>query len=181
MEVSAKRYEILQGLPPYGPMYISINQDELTSKESYSEGFVVRFFRSDGNSWVANFSTGTTDFNAVFDFPKTDTTIVIAGGAGYVMHRDQTEPIGTFGFGIKAALLSDSQEVVAADYIDIKVISNNGQVWTSDRVSWDGIKELSIQGNTVRGKADDLEGWNDFTLDLKTRQVSGSSWRIGSN
>jgi hypothetical protein len=159
-------------------MYISIDQDKLASKESTSEGFVVRFFRSDESSWVANFSRGTTDFNAVFDFPKTDTTIIIAGGAGYVMHRDQTKPINTFGFGIKAALLSDGQEVVAADYTDIKVISNNGLVWTSDRVSWHGIKELSIQGNIVRGKANDLEGWNDFTLDLKTRQGSGSSWRI---
>ena len=71
MAISGKRYEILSGLPAYGPMYVPVTQVEQPFINPYSEGFVVRFFDSSGESWVANFNVGYTTFKAVFDFPQT--------------------------------------------------------------------------------------------------------------
>src|SRR5690606_39492556 len=39
-----RRYEILDGLPTYGPMYVPVSED---GEPFYSEGFVVRFYKSD--------------------------------------------------------------------------------------------------------------------------------------
>ena len=50
---TVKQYELLDGLPPYGPMYISVTTDD--SEPYASEGYVLRLFKSDGTSWVANF------------------------------------------------------------------------------------------------------------------------------
>jgi len=40
-----KRYEILDSLPTYGPMYVPVSE---SGDPFYSEGVVVRFFRNDG-------------------------------------------------------------------------------------------------------------------------------------
>ncbi len=75
-----KRYEILNSLPPYGPMYIPITED---GDPYYSEGYVIRFYKSDGTDWVANFQPGWTVFDGVFDFPQLDLIVVIAGMANF--------------------------------------------------------------------------------------------------
>ncbi|MCK8495861.1 hypothetical protein M0L20_28605 [Spirosoma sp. RP8] len=178
MLTNQKRYELLEALPVYGPMYIPVTRNKSGSQDFYSQGFVVRFFKSDGSTWVANFKPGMTPYNAVFDFPDTDIIIVIAGGSGYTMNRDHITPIDTFGYGIRMAVRADSQQVAAADYTDIKVINAKGQVWVSRQISWDGIQDLRVEGEIVSGKNYDPMGeeWVDFTLNLTTRQVKGGSY-----
>ena len=56
-----KQYEILPSLPPYGPIYTPITPDDTRSSNPYSEGFVIRFFTSSGESWVANFTLDAFD------------------------------------------------------------------------------------------------------------------------
>jgi hypothetical protein len=53
------RYEILNSLPVYGPMYVPVTEN---GKPYYSEGFPVRFFKKDGSEWGANFEPGMTTF-----------------------------------------------------------------------------------------------------------------------
>ena len=43
-----KRYEQLKSLPTYGPMYIPVSGND---EPFYSEGLVIRFFRTDGTDW----------------------------------------------------------------------------------------------------------------------------------
>lgn len=180
MEIAEKRYEVLNGLPTYGPMYIPVTQVEQPFISPYSEGFVVRFFQSDGNTWVANFNLGWTDFSEVFDFPATDLTVVIAGGSGYVMNRNLTKPIVTFEVTITAALRVNEQEIIAATNTHVVGVDAKGQLWKSDRISWDGIKDLHLESRLVHGKSydpmEDNNEWVDFTLDLGTKQISGSSY-----
>lgn len=63
-----KRYEVLNALPTYGPMYVPVTED---GKLFYSEGF-VRFFKSNGDNWVANFKPGFKSFSDVFDFKNSE-------------------------------------------------------------------------------------------------------------
>ncbi|GAB3998390.1 hypothetical protein GCM10028807_45940 [Spirosoma daeguense] len=141
---------------------------------------------SDNTSWVANFNLGWTSYNAVFDFPSTDITIVIAGGSGYVMNRNQTQPLATFGSSIKIAILTDQDEVIATNDTNLVVVNSKGQIWTSERISWDGIADLRLEGHTIFGLAYDPtnenDDWVDFSLDLTTKQLIGGSYhRVYTN
>ncbi|WP_128544510.1 hypothetical protein [Larkinella soli] len=181
MATSEKRYEILSGLPAYGPLYIPVTQVERPFINPYSEGFVVRFFGPSGESWVANFSLGHSSFHAVFDFPQTNLCLVIAGGNGYIMKPTQTKPVNTFGSAIRAAILTDHDEVVAVEDTHVTIICSTGHIWVSERISWDGIKDLRIDKRVIFGSSYDPMAhhneWTDFTLDLDTKQLTGGSYR----
>ena len=85
-----KRYQILDSLPAYGAMYIPVTTD---GDVLYSEGVVIRLFRSDGTDWVANFQPGWTNTVDVVEFKETDNILVNAQGICYIMNPDQTDPI----------------------------------------------------------------------------------------
>ncbi|WP_165795973.1 ligand-gated ion channel [Siphonobacter curvatus] len=146
----------------------------------YSEGFVIRFYTTDGGSWVANFNLGDTTFHQVFDFPETDLTLVIAGGRGYVMNRNQVKPLSSFGGDLQMALRTPQGEVVAASATAIAILNSKGEQWTSSRLSWDGIKDLSLEGRLLQGYShdpiDDKDEWVAFTVDLDSKQSNGGSY-----
>jgi hypothetical protein len=173
-----KRYEILNGLPGHGPMYIPVSEDD---EQFYSEGFVVRFYKSDGSDWVANFKTGWSNLNFVFDYPEIDRIIVIAKGQGYIMDPNQEKPIETFGLGIKSALVTKENEIVLVDDISIEIMTEKGIVWQSERISWDGIKDTELNGNILSGLSYDptnsFNEWIPFTVDLTTKEIIGGSYR----
>ena len=173
-----RRYEKLVGLPPYGPMYIPISTD---NEAFYSEGYVVKFFKSNGDEWVANFKPGWTDYNNIFDFPENNIIVVIAGGQGYIMNPEEHKPKMTFGLTIKDIIQKDDGSLICSDDIHILVLDNkSGEYWISDRISWDGIKDLKLVDNKVFGRTFDPTNenkpWSDFELDLESRIIKGGSF-----
>ncbi len=172
------RFKILEGLPPYGPMYVSINH---TDPPSYSEGYVVRFFKNDGTDWVANFQPGWTDFNGVYDYADTDIIIVIARGQGYVMNPNETKAKDIFGLTIKSLLVGTDKSLICANDTDIIIVSKTGEVWYTERISWDGIKDLTLQNEIVTGLSfdpmNDENPWVPFQINIQTREIIGGSYR----
>jgi len=175
------RYEILPGLPPYGPMYVPISED---GRPFASEGFVVRIYRNDGTSWVANCAPGVTDFSGVFPLIATEQIVVIAGGAGYFLHSGQPTPTQCFGINIRGIVPNASQRLIFYTDTEVEVIEPDGTLWISERIGYDGLKDLSCQDDMVSGLVFDVlqtgngvEGWEDvwesFTLNLITREVQG--------
>jgi hypothetical protein len=175
-----KQYEILEGLPPYGPMYASVTAD--SDEPFFSEGFVLRLFKSDGTSWVANFRPGWTKYSKVFDFPTHKSVVVIAGGQGYIMSPDDEKPKLTFGLTLTDVLQTDNGSLVCANNTDIIFLDNStGQLWRSERISWDGIKDLKIIDDILYGKTyeaqSSIDEWSAFSINLKTKEIEGGSWR----
>jgi hypothetical protein len=175
-----KQYESLDGLPPYGPMYVSVTAE--SDEPFFSEGFVLRLFKSDGTSWVANFRPGWTKYSKVFDFPTHRTVVVIAGGQGYIMSPDDEKPKHTFGLTLTDVLQTDNGSLVCANNTDIIFLDNStGQLWRSERISWDGIKEMKISGDILYGKSYDptnsIQEWSDFSINLTTKEITGGTWR----
>ena len=82
------RYEILESLPTYGPMYIPVTED---GEPFYSQGLAVRFFRDDNSDWVANFKPSWTGLNAIYEFDNQQNVLVIAGGTCYIMNPIQNQ------------------------------------------------------------------------------------------
>jgi len=139
------RYEILESLPTYGPMYISVTDDD---EPYYSQGFAVRFFRDDKSDWVANFKPGWTGLNAIYELDNPPRLLVIAGGTCYIMNPNDIKPISVFGVGYENILKTNDGRLILHDLTDITVVESDGDHWTSDRISWDGLKDLKLEGNT---------------------------------
>lgn len=173
-----KRYEILDSLPTDGPMAIPITDDE---KPFYSEGFVVRFFKDDGTNWVANFKPGWTGTDEIYEFSDKNTIIVFAGGLGYEMNPNEQKSIRNFGLTINEVFQTSNSSLVCADGISIHFFDSlTGEIWRSERISWDGFKDLEYQNEILTGKSfnptDSLNEWSDFSLNLKTKELIGGSY-----
>ncbi len=163
------RYEILAGLPPYGPMYISVSQN---GKEHYSDGFVVRFFNSDNTSWVANFERGWTRLSGVFELPAHGELLVIAGGNCYLMSPDQTEPRSFFGCNYHWALPAPDHRIVLADETGLTIVEPNGDYWHSEDIALDGFKKIEIESNIVTGLAScNIDEWMEFSYDINRKRL----------
>jgi hypothetical protein len=71
------RFEVLPGLPPYGPMAISFTEN---GAREHREGLVVRFHPRESEPWVGNFLGGLTPYNIVLEHPNKTHIIVVARG-----------------------------------------------------------------------------------------------------
>lgn len=142
----AKRYEILKSLPAYGPMYVSVPEDNY---ELYSEGLPVRFFSSNDSEWVANFQTGYTKLNTAFDLEEY--VVIIASGTCYIINPDRQKPIDTFGSSYNYAVQLIDGRIIMANFVELTVIENDGRHWNSERIGLDGIMILNIENNIVTG------------------------------
>jgi hypothetical protein len=172
-----KKFELLEGLPTYGPMYIPISTKGI---DFYHQGFVVRFFKSDGTNWVANFESGCSNYSNVIEIPETDKVIVIANGQGYLMTPDQYKPLEFFGYSITDFIATNDGRFVAADNIDLIIINSDATIWNSERISWDEIKDLVVKDNIVSGVAFypmyDADEWVNFSFNLDTKEIIGGSY-----
>ena len=172
------KYEILKSLPAYGPMYTPISE---SGERFYSEGFVVKFFKKDGTNWVGNFKEGWTGLNAVYDFNDYNNLLVIAGGTCYIMNPEETKPIMTFGVGYETVIKAPKNRLILQDSTELSIVEANGEIWHTERISWDGIKELRVDGQFVKGLSfnptSEKGEWVDFVVDLERRKVKGGSYR----
>lgn len=172
------RYEILDALPVYGPMYVPVTADG--DSFYFSTGFVVRFARSDGSHWVANFMPGWTDFNHIVELKLRSDLLVIAGGAGYLMDPDEAKPLATFGIGYTGSFNASRDRIVLEDITDLTIVEANGTHWRTEQISWDGLRIKAVEGTLVSGVAYDplydADEWVDFTYDLDKRTLIGGSY-----
>lgn len=177
------RYDILDGLPTYGPMYIPISEDGIPF---YSQGYVVRFYKSDGTSWVANFKTGWTNFSGIYDFPEFKRTIVFTFGQCYIMTDDEQKPLKAFGIGFTNVYKTDDNILIVPDQTDFTVTEiSTDEVWRSERISWDGFDDLNFSGDFVAGLAyepssDDGE-WKPFSFNYRTKEIIGGTYQFQNN
>ena len=173
-----KRYEILDGLPAYGPMYVPVSQEDIPF---FYEGFVVRFYQSNGEVWVANFDKGWTNFCGVYDFPVFKRTVVFAFGQCYIMEDDKQKPLKAFGTGITQAFQTTDNLLIAPEQTDITVIDiSSDTFWSSERISWDGFKDIQFSGDCVTGLAYEPtseEGrWMPFSFNFRENEIAGGSY-----
>src|SRR5580704_6263964 len=87
-------FEILHGLPPYGPPAEAFSA---TGHGKHREGFVVRFTTKSGDSWVGDFQPGLGGCSAVLEHPNGENVIVLSGGQGYVVDTEDHRCVNTFG------------------------------------------------------------------------------------
>ncbi len=175
--MSAAGFQILPGLPAYGP---PAEPFPANGNVAYREGVVVRFKAQNGDDWVGNFQPGFGGYTGVFETFGEDCPVVIAEGAAYVVDTATRRSIEEFGASIDWCLeLPGQSRLIFADGIGFEARDRNGVVWRSDRVSWDGMRDLTLRDGKVHGFAyspiDD--DYKSFDLDLSTGKFGGGSYR----
>lgn len=160
------RFEILPGLPTSGPPALYF-----TERGRYSEGLVVRFYPKQSGPWVGNFLGGHTGFSTVLGHPNGTDVIVVAQGDACIVDPEKRE-IRQYLAGHVDQIISVPSlgMMVFPDMTDFVAITADNSGWRSERISWDGFRNLKVLGNDLSGEAYSPVGdiWVSFKLDLLT-------------
>ncbi|WP_242342077.1 hypothetical protein [Anaeromyxobacter terrae] len=169
-------FEILPGLPGTGPY----PEQFTTSGATHREGFVVRFTADQGESWVGNFQRGSGGryLSAVFEHPTMARFFVISGGQAYVIDPSMRRCVETFGPDVREGVRNERRLVLATDTEAI-VVEPLG-TWVSERLAWDGIADLELEGDRLRGLGMDAinDEWRPIEVDLQTHAVLASAYEL---
>lgn len=141
MDSVVPEFEVLPGLPPYGPLAVAFSA---TGQGTQREGFVVRFFPNEGESWVGNFQPGMTSLSTVEPHPDGQRVIVISGGQGYVIDLNYRNAVQYIG-GQYECILRAGDLLILSTPIDIEAVGPEGQRWKTRRISWAGLEELEVR------------------------------------
>ena len=100
-------------------------------------------FKSDSAEWIGNFQRDWTNFRMVIELSSSK-LLIIASGTCYIMSPDQQIPISVFGVGYEVILNTKKGMYVLQDQTDLTILDEFGNHSHSERISCDGIKELSF-------------------------------------
>lgn len=170
-------FRVLPGLPGTGEPPVRFN---VTGMGVHSEGFVVEFTCASGQKWVGNFQAGVYGTSAVFTvLGRSDRALVIAEGQAYVVEPETHALIRTFGGQISGVFsLGDREAMIFGNGLWFECTGPEGLRWTTRRISWDGMMEVSLDGSQLHGNAfnplDDT--WSPFDVDIDTGEVTGGSY-----
>jgi hypothetical protein len=168
-------FEVLPGLPPYGPWAEAFTATGLGRQR---EGVVVRFQPDQGESWVGNFQRGASNLDSVLSHPNDREVLVIAGGEGYVVDPQDRTKREYFGGYIQLVLqVPELSAIVFGNGLWFELLGPAGWLWTSGRISWDGMREVRREGLRLSGEACSPQGPSiAFVLDLRSGEFTGGSY-----
>ncbi len=173
------RFEILSGLPPYGPMALPFPPD---GRQAFKEGLVVRIWSEDKESWTGNFQRSSAEgYDAVLAHPDGHQVVVIAGGAGYVVDPETRceARCNLSDTIVSARSIPELGIVLLSDGSQFAALKAGGENWTSNGVAWGGFCNISIEGACLRAEAYSLfdDRWHPFILDLNTGECTDAIYQ----
>ncbi|MDE5465600.1 hypothetical protein [Bradyrhizobium sp. CSS354] len=172
------RFEILPGLPPYGPPAISLTG---RGDREFREGLVVRFHPKGSDSWVGNFVGGIFDYTAVLDHPNGRDVIVVAYGDTCIIDPEHR--------AVRDHIASDTKRAIAVPalglivfqgLVDFSAVRSDDLRWISPRISWDGFRNINVKESKLAGEAWSPIGdsWVSFSLDLLTGHCTDGIYEL---
>jgi len=176
--LSVMKFEILAGLPTSGDWP---EQFSATGMGAHREGLVVKFYPDNQSTWVGNFQRGMTNVSDATEHPNGTNAIVVASGQGYVVDIDTRQLIECFGGIIDSMFRVPNQNVIIfGDCTTFLAYGPNGILWRSRRVSWDGVRSVTIKGDELVGEAWTPmgEAWKPFAVELTSGVVRGGSYDL---
>lgn len=168
-------FEVLPGLPAYGPLPKLISQ---TGSPVYREGFVVRFLPGAEGEWVGNFQRGFCSFDDVCMHPDGKHVLVISGGAAYVIDPASQSVTQSFGGDFESCTpLPGSCGLLLSNPLGIELIGPQGRAWQTRRLACDGLRVLGVSADEVFGEARHFDdSWHAFRVGLSDGQASGGAY-----
>jgi len=169
------QFEVVTSLPPYGP---TAEPFSATGGGTHREGYVVRFTDSRRDRWVGNFQPGLGGVDAVCEHPDRRRVLVISGGQGYIVDPDDRTHREYLGGQVEDVLPVPGRGVLLGNGLWFELVGPGGTLWTSDRISWDGMGQLRVDGLSLTGEAWDALTDNlvPFELDISTGHWKGGAF-----
>ena len=161
------RFEILPGLPAYGPRAINFT---IRGEREHREGLVVRFYPRHSEPWTGNFIGGTTICTAVLEHPDKSDVIVIAQGEASIVDPETCTVRDRIGDVEQVIELPSLRSVILRDLTGFTALGADNKGWRSPRISWDGFRNVRVAGTDLLGEAYTPveDSWVPFKLDLLT-------------
>jgi hypothetical protein len=178
-----RNYEIriLEAAPPVHPIE-KLYHYPVELEEGDRSGAYVRVTPQSGPAWVGFFALGFDSdqvVNQVCSTPDPDSFCVVVGGYAYVVKatdpalwlRVEQKPV------VDMRVLSPQGLLLFAGFTSIAAMASTGVVWTTERLTWEGLTIKEIKGDTLYGF-----GWDaladrevPFAVDLKTGNHTGGA------
>ena len=177
--------EILTAPPLIAPARQFIYPKQIAGEEdALARGALQLIVRpASGGTFLATCALGFTDPampTAVFACPDPSEMCAVAGGYAYIL--DTAQPEHCMHIALKPVVevkpLAAQELLLFVGFHSIVAWGRNGLAWKSARLSWEGVRIASIEGNVLHGT-----GWNlmtdrevSFSLDLLTGQHQGGGF-----
>jgi len=161
------RFEILPGLPAYGPRAINFSTH---GEREHREGLVVRFYPDRSEPWTGNFIGGETVCTRVLEHPNRSDVLVIAQGEASIVDPESRTVRDRMGDIQEVIELPSLRSIVLRDFIRFTALKADNKGWRSPRISWDGFRNVRVHGRNLLGEAYTPveDSWVPFKLDLMT-------------
>lgn len=159
--------------------------DELLFGSDRGNTLWVKFSDHYGiTEWIGKFGCGTSAAMRVTKVAEPDRFLVTAGGFAYLVDATHRTLLNHFEdqFAQDVAFEPTRNAFVVADYVRVYLVEKGEVVWRSPRIALDGIRDLKIDGQLVRGLA--VTGYEgeeeEFSVNLASHEVrcptDYSSW-----
>jgi hypothetical protein len=151
-------------------------------EETGTFGLVIRFEPPEGTSWVGFFEDGYESPQAltgVFGWPDPQRICAISKGQGYLVNvGDPSDFVvidGVFPITFARPVVEKGLFVLT-DFTKLTAFSVEGVKWQTDRISWDGLRNIEIREDDIIGEAWSApeETWIPFEIDILTGEEKGS-------
>ena len=174
---SEVRFEVLPGLPPYGPTATPVPAGWGGGGR---EGVVVRV-EADGRPWTANVQPGLGGVTAAIRHPNGVDVLVFAGGDCWTVDGAfATSRLATAVEGV-LCVPGTPDLILNCQGLSLCRIDGTGRVWRTRRLSWDGLNDLRVEADRVVGRAWDAlnDCWQPFAVDLRTGRTQEDHLGVG--
>jgi hypothetical protein len=167
---------VLAGLPGTGPEPLQFSDGGRT----HAEGFVVELTLASGDKWVGNFQPGIANASLALSDPNDPKhALIVSGGQAYVLEPETRKLVRSFGGGITDVLLvPNAAALIVGNGLWFERVEGGETVWQTRRISWDGMMDVRVDGEVLRGHAYDpiADEWTPFRVDIQTGEVTGGAY-----
>jgi hypothetical protein len=179
----SRDYEVrvLGSLPPIHPIE-RLHHYPVELEEGDRTGAYLRFEPKQGQAWYGFFALGFESdrmIHAAYSCPDPDSVCVVVGGYAYVVKT--REPTNWFQVEqrpvVEIRAVPELELLLFAGFTTIIALGRDGLVWTTERLSWEGIAITEIKGKKLTGLAWDALTDKEvpFEVDLQTGQSRGGA------
>jgi hypothetical protein len=151
-------------------------------EEGDRTGVYLRVTSKNSNTWIGFFALGFASAEVargVYSCPDSESLCAVVGGYAYVVNASDPQrwvqlelrPV------IQVKPVPDLKLLLFAGFTHISGLGESNQLWTTERLSWEGISIHDIQGTTLHGMGWDMITDKEvaFEVDLLTGKSTGGA------
>lgn len=126
-----------------------------------------------GRAWAGCFRSSSFSFSSVEVFEELGDALVVAGGQGYWLSLSEQALRYREPFIAAASRIPGKPLIAVADYVRVSLLSANGPVWRTPRISLDGIAFTAVSDKLVIGEAENPWGHVPFEVEVMSGAFRG--------